>query len=480
MSAQIIFWTLIPYLSNQALPLDVIREGLSWGQEWRLGYYKHPPLVSWITNISYVAFGDLGPYFLSQIFVALTYYYSYKTSEFHLSQKKAFLATLLLLGVYYFSWPTPEFNHNVAQMPIWASLIFLFHKVIFLRDQRAWIFSGAVIGIGALVKYSVLILPVLMLFYLMASRKILETLKSWELYVGIALAILIICPHAVWLFQNDFITFQYLNDRAGAGLSKIESLIGGLKFLLAQIADHLPMFLALGFAGLLNFKSWRLQKKNPQNLKVLWLFGLGPCFLTIVISIATGMGLRDMWGAPMWSLSGTLVMVSLSKSLDGHHYRKIVFCFGALFLMVAILYGISNKYGSLFSGKLKRTDWPAVKISESFEKKWISKTNCPLSIVAGENWLAGLVSAKTSGRPSVWIDADFQLSPWITQDRLQNEGALLLWLTGDSKHQKMLRKATEFGLITIEKPMFFDPPIGPKKDSIVINWAYLKPQNCNY
>ena len=40
--AHIFIWTLIPSISNNNLPLDVI-EAIAWGYGWPLGWEKHPP-----------------------------------------------------------------------------------------------------------------------------------------------------------------------------------------------------------------------------------------------------------------------------------------------------------------------------------------------------------------------------------------------------------------------------------------------------
>jgi hypothetical protein len=247
---------------------------------------------------------------------------------------------------------------------------------------------------------------------------------------------------------------------------------------MAQLADHLPMIIVLALTGLLKFRFWSVPIKGLQEIRVLVLFGVGPALITVLISVLSGMGLRDMWGAPMWSLSGTLVTVFISKNIDDGHFRKILFYFLSLFLIVVCLYGLSNKYGSLVTGKLKRTDWPATKIAEKFNNQWVNKTGCPLRIVAGENWLAGLVSAKAIGRPSVWIDADFQLAPWITEERLKSEGALLLWLSDDANEDRLLERAIHFGPINMQEPEYFDWPANHKNETIKINWAYISPQNC--
>ena len=42
-------------------------------------------------------------------------------------------------------------------------------------------------------------------------------------------------------------------------------------------------------------------------------------------------------------------------------------------------------------------------------------------IVAGDSWLAGLVSLRAGERPAVILDGDLALSPWVTPERLRRE-----------------------------------------------------------
>ena len=48
--SHIIIWTIIPYISNINLPLDVI-EAIAWSEGWPLGWEKHPPLSSWFPGL---------------------------------------------------------------------------------------------------------------------------------------------------------------------------------------------------------------------------------------------------------------------------------------------------------------------------------------------------------------------------------------------------------------------------------------------
>ena len=70
--AQVVIWTLIPYLFAVSLPLDVVSDGIGWGHEWQWGYFKHPPLPPWAAESLLVALGDIGPFLLSQLAIATT------------------------------------------------------------------------------------------------------------------------------------------------------------------------------------------------------------------------------------------------------------------------------------------------------------------------------------------------------------------------------------------------------------------------
>ena len=75
-TAHLIFWTLIPSITNHNLPLDTI-EALAWGSNLDWGFNKHPPMSAFFPQVFYLIFGpqDWTYYLLSQIFVIISFYY---------------------------------------------------------------------------------------------------------------------------------------------------------------------------------------------------------------------------------------------------------------------------------------------------------------------------------------------------------------------------------------------------------------------
>jgi hypothetical protein len=54
-TAHLIFWTLVPSITNQNLPLDTI-EALAWGSNLDWGFNKHPPMSAFFPEILFQIF----------------------------------------------------------------------------------------------------------------------------------------------------------------------------------------------------------------------------------------------------------------------------------------------------------------------------------------------------------------------------------------------------------------------------------------
>lgn len=420
---QTAFWTVIPWLFSSSLPLDVVSDGLAWGHEWQWGYYKHPPLPSWAAELFFDAFGCIGPYLLSQLAIAATYLFVYLLGRAFLPRRWAAVGALLLAGVYYFSIPTPEFNHNVAQMPLWAAASYLYYKAWKSGGLPWWIALGIAAGLGILSKYSTALLLVAILAHCLATRSARGLLLTAGPYVAVAACLAVISPHLVWLVHAGFPTLHYAVSRAGNATSAAGRIAAPFKFLLAQAVDIAPAFVAAAIAGLVPRALMRAGQ--DENLRFLLWLTLVPPLFTFLLSLATGMGIRDMWGTPMWNLTG-LMIVEASRR-DFVSLPRLAGSVAALFVIGLCGYLLANVLVPDWENRPSRIQWPAQQLAQSFAATWENREHHPLQIVAADGWLAGLVAMDARPRPSVWIDASFVKAPWITPDRIAHEGALVLW-----------------------------------------------------
>lgn len=91
----------------------------------------------------------------------------------------------------------------------WVLLAFLVLNLLRTGDERLWLAIGAVIGVGMMTKYTMLFL-VAGLAVGMALSGGLRHLRSKWLWAGVALSLLIFLPNAIWQYQHQFITLDFL------------------------------------------------------------------------------------------------------------------------------------------------------------------------------------------------------------------------------------------------------------------------------
>ncbi len=441
-AVQLVAWTVLPYLASSAPPLDVV-EGLIWGKEWLLGTHKHPTLQAWLIELSYHATGSpiFGPYLLSQLSVGLTYLFAFLTGSLLTTRRNALIGTLLLTPIVYFTWLTPEFNPNVLQLPIWSAAILLY-TLVRQQPERAlpWLSLGAVVGLGILAKYSVLVLYILLAIWTLAEREMRWALRRPWPWLAIGLALLIASPHLVWLVQNHFPTLRYAESRGGSGGSPLLPL----HWLAAQAADHLPLvifFLLVGYRSVLALP--RTAGTDPQRRYIIFL-ALGPAVLTVALSTVTGIGLRDMWGMPMFTLSGLLIVCLLDRQWSSDLSARALVVATAFIVAPAFLYSGAVALSPTFDAP-KRNAWPMREIAGEAEAAWARRTDAPLKIVSGNSWLAGLVAAGSPSRPSVVYDGELSLSPWLSEEQLTKDGVFYIW-AGKEAPGGLLPKEAELDL----------------------------------
>jgi 4-amino-4-deoxy-L-arabinose transferase-like glycosyltransferase len=391
-------WTLIPWLANTSFPLDVA-EGLAWGQNWQWGYYKHPPLPAWLLHLAYESAGAFGVYALAALNGAGALACVYGVlRQLNVRQHGAALAAALLWLVYYYSWPTPEFNHNTLQLLLWPLNMLLFLRA--LRQPR-WCIAWAAAAAALLyTKYSGIILLVLLFGYTAWRGKHLW--RSEWLYAAMLLGVLLMTPHLMWLQQNAWAPFSYVAQRSESGWPW--SFIG------AQVLNHAVLLLLWPLLP-------RVQRFSPTQRHFIVFFALAPVILTAAMAIVLQQSPRSMWGMPMFSLSGALLLCYPLPKLARRWRRSFIPLLSVLVIMPPIMYGVTST-----QKKSKRVSLPAVVLAEHVLTQWQQRTACPLKIVAGTIETAGVIAHALNPRPQVWINNNFNHAPWLAPEHITQYG----------------------------------------------------------
>ncbi len=398
-TTHLILWTVVPTITNSNLPLDTI-EALAWGSNLDWGFNKHPPLSAFFPEVFFQIFGpqDWAYYFLSQIFVVVSFFIIFNLSQEILNDGTlSLLSVFLLEGIYFYNFTTPEFNVNVCQLPFWCLTVYYTWKIYKSKKVELYdcILLGAAAAFGILSKYLFIYLLIaidLLFAYLIFFKK--SKKFDFKYLVSIEVFFVILIPHIIWLFNNDFITIKYGFSRAGLDEGQI---INHLKypslFILKQIGILIPFLILV----------WLLIKKMPKKLnlkdeKLLFLIFINfvPIVLVFMTALITGSKIRTMWMTPFYLFFGTLFIYFLKTQINIKKLNSFLIGSIFLFLLFPILYG----YVSI-SQTDKRTDYPGRDIAIKVQMAWHEQHDEPIKYVLGDEWAAGNLSYHINSRP-IW------------------------------------------------------------------------------
>ena len=395
--SHLIIWTLIPTLTNKNLPLDTI-EALAWGSNLDWGFNKHPPMSAFFTEVFFNIFGaqDWVYYLLSQIFVLIAFYFVFKFAHEILGDiKLSLLSVLLIESIYFYNFTTPEFNVNVCQLPFWSLVIYYSWKIYESKDIKfADCFLVGLFGAaGFLSKYlfSYLLVSVALLFFYLILIKKLKKF-DFKYLITIEIFLVLLVPHIIWLFNNDFITVLYGLKRTGINEASIFNHFQfPLIFLLKQIVILIPFF----FLIRLLIKKVKI-RINFNDKKILFLIftNILPIFLMFLTSVITGSKIRTMWMTPFYLFFGVFFIYLFRAQINLKKINEFLYGFLFLFFLSPAIYS----YVSI-SQTDKRTDYPGRMIAAKVQIIWSKDFDREIEFVTGDEWKAGNLSYHLKSRP---------------------------------------------------------------------------------
>ena len=396
--SHLLIWTVVPTITNKNLPLDVI-EALAWGSNLDWGFNKHPPGSAFFPEIFFQIFGaqDWAYYFLSSLFVVISFYFVFKVADEILSSKLLSLFSVLILeAIYFYNFTTPEFNVNVCQLPFWSLVVYFSWKIYSSKEIKLLdcFLIGLFSAIGFLSKYLfVYLLASIFLFfiYLVLIKK--DRKFDFKYFVTLEVFVILLIPHFIWLYGNDFITIFYGLKRTGLEPGFINHFEQPILFLLKQAGTLIPFF----------FLIWLLVKKikfkfNFKDKKLLFLvfINLLPIFLIFITSTIMGSKIRTMWMTPFYLYFGVLFIYIFKSQINVKRVNSFLSGFLFLFFLSPIIYS----YVSI-SQTDKRTDYPGKEIASKVQLIWSKDFNGEIQFVTGDEWKAGNLSYHLKSRP-VW------------------------------------------------------------------------------
>ena len=431
-------WSLLPILFHPNAPLDVV-EAVSWGREWRLGYYKHPALSFWFANLAYLACGGRlwGIFVLSQLSIATGLWAVWKVAREVLDDYRALASCFLLEGIIYFNFTSPEFNPNVLELAIWPLIVFFGWRTLGQQAETEsslwnWFGLGACAGLGLFTKYYTAMLLISLLLFAFTDVDARRVWRRAGPYISMVTAMAVVSPHVWWALSTRLATVNYAMARATAHQTQLTRFTAPLKFTGAQLLAVLPMLVA----SLILFGWWKPLAGFRGSLKARLLMSavLGPFFLTLLLSFIFNWKLLSMWGTPLWSFLPLLLLWSSDSSryvdnlkLRGCRLERLAGAAVLLTMLLGVAFIFPLTAGPYVHKKPRKALFGGEQLANQITQRWRARTGTSLAVVAGDTWLAGNVAFYAPERPSVLTDCNLGLSPWISENEVRILGAALIW-----------------------------------------------------
>ncbi len=426
--AHAMIWTLVCVFTQPNPPLDMV-EMLYWGQQWQLGYHKHPPLPAWIAAGTWELAGGQpwALYLVCQLTVVATFWAVWQLAREFLSPWHALCAVAVLQGCYYFNFLNNDINNTILLRPFWALAVLFMYRAITGNRMVDWCWTGMCFALGMLCKYNMAILIISMMMIPLVIPKTRRLLLGPGPWLMTAVAAGLFLPHVIWVFQNDFVTIDYVLQRSNSSHSGWAShMVNPVGFLISQLGAVLPI-------ALLSWPLIRGRKRPPGTTtqtapyQYLQLVVVLPIVLYLVVSLALGVQLRSMWGGPLFSFLGLLLLVWFQPREDRALIRGVLRTCLLIGLLMALGLAGRNCLGPALRDKPSRVHFPGEELSRQVCSCWDGRFETPLPVIGGPFHLAANIGIHPDRPIPVYGDMDPIVSPWMDDRQFRASGGIIVW-----------------------------------------------------
>jgi dolichol-phosphate mannosyltransferase len=299
----IVAYVLLLKIAFMGLVNVIPEEAYYWNyaQHLDIGYLDHPPLVAWLIWLSTSLLGSSEfsvrlPAFLAWIVAAI---FMFRLTA-NLCDRSAAFRSVLLLAVLpmYFGmgfFITPDAPLYAA----WAGCLYFLERALVAGQRRSWWGVGLCVGLGMLAKYTIALLGLGTLTFLLVDTRSRRWLLRPQPYLAAVMGMVLFSPVLLWNMRNAWASFVFQGPNRWSGGSDFS-----LHIILASL------FLVLTPVGMLAVGKIFLPHRstapqspyqvNRQRRQRLWLlsFMLVPLFVFIVHSLHNDSKLH--WTGPVF------------------------------------------------------------------------------------------------------------------------------------------------------------------------------------
>ena len=181
-----------------------------WGQNPRLSYFDHPPMVGWLMMLgqafSFIKLEAIRWPFIIMTHATLYIWYLIIKEHFSQVQKQLFMWVALLNPLW--GWGVFIATPDIPLIFFWSLGLYFVNQILARPSPTNYFGLGAALGLGFLSKYVIVLFPVC-LFVFIAAKKCWHLLFSWKTIVTLLVGLFFCTPVIYWNLNHDWASFNF-------------------------------------------------------------------------------------------------------------------------------------------------------------------------------------------------------------------------------------------------------------------------------
>ena len=303
-----------------------------YAQHMDLSFYDHPPMVAWLIWLGTELLGNnefgvrIGALFCGLVTMGFLY-----ALARNLYDKSTAMSTLLLLAILPIGFfPGLLMTPDSPLMAAWTAALYYLERALVSNQHSAWLGVGIAFGLGLLSKYSMGLIGIAAIVFVITDPNARHWLKRPYPYLAAIITLFLFAPVIVWNYENSWASFAFQSGRLLTDHYQfsVHYLILHVMILLTPIG-----LLSIIIALFLFRKQKTDQPEEQRKLRFVQIFTGVPFLICFILSIFNT--LKFHWTAPIWlailpTIAATIVQAgqlgALAKRMQTAWRLTIVSC----------------------------------------------------------------------------------------------------------------------------------------------------------
>jgi dolichol-phosphate mannosyltransferase len=187
----------------------------NYAQHLDIGYLDHPPMVGWLIAAGTALLGDteFGVRIGALCCGALASLFSYRLTREIFDEPSGWAAVVLAQTLPFFFLTGFLMTPDAPLMAAWSGALYFIYRALLKERAQAWWGAGVCLGLGLLSKYTIVLLGISALLFMVIDARSRHWFKRVEPYAAALFAAMIFSPVIAWNAHNDFASFAFQTSR---------------------------------------------------------------------------------------------------------------------------------------------------------------------------------------------------------------------------------------------------------------------------